>query len=79
LFPLKRATTIPSKPPLFHWSAALTYRVTSRPDESTIRFPSALYATLGVLLIYALGRKLFDAQAGVLGAAFLATALVGRF
>ena len=25
LFPLKRATAIPSKPPLFHWSAALTY------------------------------------------------------
>ena len=76
LFPLKRATAIPSKPPLFHWSAALTYQVTGRLDEATIRFPSALYATLGVLLIYGLGRKLFGAQAGLLGGAVLATTLI---
>ena len=76
LFPLKRATTIPSKPPLFHWSAALTYQVTGRLDEGTIRFPSALYATLGVLLIYALGRKLFGAEAGLLAGAVLATTLI---
>jgi len=76
LFPLKRATTIPSKPPLFHWSAALTYQVTGRLDEATIRFPSALYATLGVLIIYALGRKLFGAQAGLLAGAVLATTLI---
>ncbi len=27
LFPLKRATDIPSKPPLFHWSAASVSKV----------------------------------------------------
>ncbi len=73
LFPLKRATAIPSKPPLFHWSAALTYQVTGELDEVTIRFPSALYATLGVLLIYGLGRRLFGAEIGLLGGAILAT------
>ena len=56
LVPLKRATDIPSKPPLFHWSAALVTRTTGILNEATIRFPSALYATLGVLLIYWLGR-----------------------
>jgi 4-amino-4-deoxy-L-arabinose transferase-like glycosyltransferase len=76
LFPLKRATAIPSKPPLFHWSAALTYQFTGRLDETTIRFPSALYATLGVLLIYSLGRKLFGAPAGLLSGAVLATTLI---
>lgn len=73
LFPLKRGTAIPSKPPLFHWSAALTYQVTGRLNESTIRFPSAFYATLGVLLIYLLGRKLFGAERALLGGAILAT------
>src|SRR5262245_63711600 len=62
LFPLKRATAIPSKPPMFHWSAALTYQFTGRLDEATIRFPSTLYATLGVLLVYLFGRKIFDAR-----------------
>ena len=73
LFPLKRATAIPSKPPLFHWSAALIYQVTGKLDEATIRLPSALYATLGVLFVYALGRRLFGAPAGLLSGAVLAT------
>jgi len=76
LFPLKRATAIPSKPPLFHWSAALTYQVTGELDEVTIRLPSALYATLGVLLVYWLGRRLFGAQIGFLGGAILATTMI---
>src|SRR6185295_12309053 len=76
LVPLKRATDIPSKPPLFHWSAALVTRWTGSLTEATIRFPSALYATLGVLLIYWLGRKIFDAKTALLGAAILATTMV---
>jgi hypothetical protein len=76
LVPLKRATDIPSKPPLFHWSAALTSRLTGRLNESTIRFPSALYATLGVLVVYLLGRKLFGAEVALMSGAILATTLV---
>jgi 4-amino-4-deoxy-L-arabinose transferase-like glycosyltransferase len=76
LFPLKRATAIPSKPPLFHWSAALAEQITGTLDEATIRFPSALYATLGTLLIYLLGRRLFGAPVGLLGGAILATTLI---
>lgn len=76
LVPLKRATDIPSKPPLMHWSAALVSEMTGSLSEATIRFPSAFYATLGVLLIYWLGRKIFDGRTALLGAAILATTLV---
>ena len=76
LVPLKRATDIPSKPPLFHWSAALVTKLTGSLTEATIRFPSALYATLGVLLIYGLGRKIFDARTALLGSAILATLMI---
>jgi len=76
LFPLKRATAIPSKPPMFHWSAVLTYQITGVLDEATIRFPSALYATLGVIFLYLLGAKLFGPQAGLLGGAILATTMI---
>jgi hypothetical protein len=76
LFPLKRATAIPSKPPLFHWSAALAARVSGRADEATIRLPSALYATLGVLALYAMGRRIFGTDAALFGAAILATTSV---
>ena len=75
LFPLKRAEAIPSKPPLFHWSAALTYQVTGSLNEATIRFPSAFYATLGVLMLYLLGRKLYGGEVALLAAAMLATTL----
>ncbi len=76
LFPLKRATAIPSKPPLFHWSAALTSEMTGHLNEITIRFPSALYATLGVLLIYLLGTKLYGPAVALLAGAILATTMV---
>src|SRR5574341_2427212 len=76
LFPLKRATAIPSKPPLFHWTAALTYQFSGQLDEATIRFPSALYATLGVLFLYLLGRELFGAQVALLAGAILATTMI---
>jgi 4-amino-4-deoxy-L-arabinose transferase-like glycosyltransferase len=75
-FPLKTPTTIPSKPPLFHWSAALTSKITGKLDERTIRFPSAFYAILGVITIYWLGRKLFGAQVGLLAGAILSTTLL---
>ncbi|HEY6367832.1 MAG TPA: glycosyltransferase family 39 protein [Candidatus Binatia bacterium] len=76
LFPLKTPTTIPSKPPLFHWSAALTSQIIGKLDERTIRFPSALYAILGVIAIYWLGRRLFGAKVGLLAGAILSTTLV---
>jgi 4-amino-4-deoxy-L-arabinose transferase-like glycosyltransferase len=76
LFPLKRASAIPSKPPLFHWTAALTYQFTGELDEATIRFPSALYATLGIVIVYLLGRKLFGAQVALLAGAILSTTMI---
>jgi hypothetical protein len=76
LVPLKRATDVPSKPPLFHWAAAVTYHVTGRLDEATVRFPSALFATLGVLLLYYLARRLFDPEVALLAGAILATTMV---
>jgi 4-amino-4-deoxy-L-arabinose transferase-like glycosyltransferase len=76
LFPLKRAAAIPSKPPMFHWSVALTYQFTGVLDEATLRFPSALYATLGVICLYLLGARLFGAKTGLLGGAILATTMI---
>ena len=76
LVPLKRATDIPSKPPLFHWSAAAASLFKGELSEPTIRFPSAVYATLGVLFLYILGRKLFGGEVALLGGAILATTTV---
>jgi len=76
LVPLKRSTDVPSKPPLFHWSAALVSRIAGELNEVTIRFPSALYATLGVLLIYAFGRTVFGADIAFLAGVILATTQV---
>lgn len=76
LVPLKRATDIPSKPPLFHWSAAAASLFKGKLSEPTIRFPSAVYATLGVLFLYVFGRKLFGPEVALLGGAILATTTV---
>jgi hypothetical protein len=76
LVPLKRATDVPSKPPLFHWSAAALYHLTGKLDEATVRLPSALYATAGVLLVYLLSRRLFGANPALLAGAILATTMI---
>jgi 4-amino-4-deoxy-L-arabinose transferase-like glycosyltransferase len=75
LFPLKMGNEIPSKPPLFHWFGALTSVVWGRVNEATVRFPSALFATAGVLLLYALGRRLFDPRIALVGGVILATSV----
>ena len=73
LFPLKKGEEVPSKPPLFHWFAALASILGRQVNEASVRFPSALFATLCVLLLYGTGRHLFDARVGLLAAVVLAT------
>ena len=75
LFPLKRGEEVPSKPPLFHWFAAMASKAWGGLTEATVRFPSALFATVGVLSLYFLGRRLFDPQAAFLGAIILSTSV----
>ena len=55
IFPLKLGQQIPSKPPLFHWVGALASLFWGHMTEATVRFPSALFASLGVFLVFYLG------------------------
>jgi 4-amino-4-deoxy-L-arabinose transferase-like glycosyltransferase len=64
---------IPFKPPLFHWIGALVVKITGQLDEFTVRFPSALLATLGVLLTYIAGTRFWNGKAGIVAAIVLAT------
>src|SRR5262245_4922310 len=57
IFPLKVGQQIPSKPPLFHWVGASVSLLWGQMTETTVRFPSALFASLGVFLVYYLGRS----------------------
>ena len=76
IFPLKLGQQIPSKPPLFHWVGALASLLWGQMTEATVRFPSALFASLGVFLVFYLGRKLYDPLTGLFGGLILATSIV---
>ena len=73
ILPLRAGVDIPSKPPLFHWIGALTSFSTGSFNEFTVRFPSALLATLGVLLTYLAAARLWGTGAGIAAAAVLST------
>ena len=64
LLPLRAGEQIASKPPLFHWFAAGASILRGEMTEASIRFPSALFATLGVFLCYFFGRRLYDPKQG---------------
>jgi 4-amino-4-deoxy-L-arabinose transferase-like glycosyltransferase len=73
LLPLRAGEHIASKPPLFHWFAAGASILRGEMTEASIRFPSALFGTLGVFLCYFFGRRLYDPKTGLWAGLILAT------
>jgi 4-amino-4-deoxy-L-arabinose transferase-like glycosyltransferase/lipid-A-disaccharide synthase-like uncharacterized protein len=61
-----------TKPPLYHWMAALSYRVFGV-GEMAARFPSAVAGLLAILATYLLGRRMFDSTVGFLAAMMTAS------
>jgi 4-amino-4-deoxy-L-arabinose transferase-like glycosyltransferase len=78
ILPLRNGSEIPSKPPLYHWLAALVSQSTNKTDEFTIRFPSAFLGTAGVLLTYFAGVCIWGRTAGLMSAMVLATSVEWR-
>ena len=73
ILPMRNGNEIPSKPPLYHWLAALVSQAVNELDEFTVRFPSAFFGTAGVLLTYFAGASLWGRGAGLVSAMVLAT------
>jgi len=71
------------KPPLLFWAIAGSGALRGEIDETAARLPSALSAVGTILLVFALGRRLFDRRAAWMSALVFATALKilwqGRF
>jgi 4-amino-4-deoxy-L-arabinose transferase-like glycosyltransferase len=65
--------TYEDKPPLFFWLIAFSSFLWQGFSSFSVRFPSALFGTLTVLLTFILGRKLFGSRTGFLSALILAT------
>ncbi|MGE4357940.1 MAG: ArnT family glycosyltransferase, partial [Candidatus Omnitrophota bacterium] len=62
------------KPPLFYWLIFLAYKIFGI-NEFSARFPSALFAFMGVFLTYLMGKKLYSYFTGFLAGLILATSL----
>jgi 4-amino-4-deoxy-L-arabinose transferase-like glycosyltransferase len=61
------------KPPLFFWLVALSSYLWQGFSSFAVRFPSAFFGTLTVLLTFLIGGRLFSARAGLISALLLAT------
>ncbi len=74
--PMYASTPRLNKPPLTYWLQAASAYVLTGGDASRdamwmYRVPSVVAASLSVLLTWMIGRRMFDARAAVLAAAFL--------
>jgi 4-amino-4-deoxy-L-arabinose transferase-like glycosyltransferase len=63
------------KPPLFFWFIAFSSFLWQGFSSFSVRFPSALFGTLTVLLTYFLGRRLYSSRSGFLSGLILATSV----
>jgi len=61
------------KPPLFFWAVAISSFLWQGMTPFSVRFPSALFGTLTVLLTFFIGRRLYSSRTGFLSGLILAT------
>lgn len=73
VLPMRNGHDLPSKPPLFHWLGGITSLVLGEVSEFSVRFPSAVLATLSVLLVFWLGVSKWGIRSGVFAGFMLAT------
>ncbi|OGP93272.1 MAG: hypothetical protein A2156_07040 [Deltaproteobacteria bacterium RBG_16_48_10] len=64
-----------NKPPLFFWLIALSSYLWQGFTSFSVRFPSALFGTLTVLLTFFLGKALYTSRTGFLSGLVLATSV----
>ncbi|VAX20363.1 hypothetical protein MNBD_NITROSPINAE01-1918 [hydrothermal vent metagenome] len=74
LVPKLNGEKIFTKPPLFYWMIAASYNVTGKINEWAGRLPSAFFGALTILLLFLLGRALYDPLTGIISAFTLLTA-----
>ena len=75
VLPRRDGHEMPSKPPLFHWLAALAVRAGVQPEELGMRMPSIVLAAAGNALTAAVTARAHGVAAGVLAAAVLGSSL----
>jgi 4-amino-4-deoxy-L-arabinose transferase-like glycosyltransferase len=67
------------KPPLFFWMIALSSFLWQGFSSFSVRFPSAVFGTLTVLLVFLLGKRLYTHRVGFVSGLILATSFEFAF
>ena len=73
LVPSRPEGELTRKPPLFYWVAASALTLFPDRPELAVRLPSAVLATIGVLVLWAAVQSAFGGSVAVLAALVLAT------
>jgi 4-amino-4-deoxy-L-arabinose transferase-like glycosyltransferase len=72
-------TVYSDKPPLFFWLVGLSSSLWQGFTSFSVRFPSAFFGTITVLITFLLGRSLFSSRTGFLSGLILATSFEFAF
>ncbi len=71
----RNGTLYTDKPPLFFWAVGLSSFLWQGMTPFSVRFPSALFGILTVLLTFFIGKRLYSSRAGFLSGLILATSV----
>lgn len=75
ILPLRNGVDIPSKPPLFHWIAALIIYLTERKDEYFYRIPAILSSAISLSFFVTFTKKYLDSSFCIFFALILGTSM----
>ena len=75
ILPLRGQTSIPSKPPMFHWLGALCATAINHLNEFAIRLPSPLCAALTLAVFFYFTALVYGAKVGLLTVLIAGTSL----
>ncbi len=73
IIPKVNGEKIFTKPPLFYWMIAASYKITGKINELSSRLPAIVFGFATLLLVFLVGAKVYDRETGLVAVAVLCT------
>jgi len=79
IVPMVNDKVILTKPPLYYWALAASFKINGKATEASARVPSAIAGVATAMVVFLIGVAVFDSLTAVLAVAVLSTSYLFSF